>query len=79
MRAHRWMNDAHLWKIGNLEYMKDEIDVQGASTSSYIHPYARATESTRGTPTHSADYHGKAFSCPDNFLKVISYDKYVSP
>ena len=29
---------------GNLEYMKDEIDVGGASTSSYIHPYAyRAT------------------------------------
>ena len=24
---------------GNLEYMKDETDVGGASTSSYIHPY----------------------------------------
>ena len=23
----------------NLEYTKDEIDVEGASTSSYIHPY----------------------------------------
>ena len=30
---------------GNLEYTKDEIDVRGASTSSYIHPYGyRATE-----------------------------------
>ena len=29
---------------GNLEYTKDEIDVEGASTSSYIHPYGyRAT------------------------------------
>ena len=29
---------------GNLEYTKDEIDVGGASTSSYIHPYGyRAT------------------------------------
>ena len=29
---------------GNVEYMKDEIDVGGASTSFYIYPYAyRAT------------------------------------
>ena len=35
---------------GNLEYTKDEIDVGGASTSSYIHPYGyRATPSSRGT------------------------------
>ena len=32
---------------GNLEYTKDEIDVGGASTSSYIHPYGyRATLDT---------------------------------
>ena len=32
---------------GNLEYNKDEIDVEEASTSSYIHPYAyRATVDT---------------------------------
>ena len=34
---------------GNLEYTKDEIDVGGASTSSYIHPYGyRATLSYNG-------------------------------
>ena len=33
-----------MYTYENLEYMKDEIDVGGASTSSYIHPYAyRAT------------------------------------
>ena len=37
---------------GNLEYTKDEIDVGGASTSSYIHPYGyRAALPSYGSNT----------------------------